>query len=101
LTPDGYKNTEQAWLNPSGTEARLNFALALGSGHMPQIHIDHPDGGAAVKTKDEAPPQPLNVGQIESTLTGQLSTNSLNAIANAAPPLQAALALGAPEMMRR
>ena len=101
LTPDGYKNTEQAWLNPSGTEARLNFALALGSGHMPQIHVDHPAGGLAVKSKDDGPPQTLNVAQIESTLTGQLSTNSLNAIANAAPQLQPSLALGAPEMMRR
>ncbi len=101
LTPDGYKNTEQAWLNPSGTETRLNFALALGSGQMSQIHVDHPDGGPAVKSRDDGHPQPLNVSAIESTLIGQLSTNSLNAIANAAPPLQASLALGAPEMMRR
>ena len=32
LTPDGYKYTEEAWLNPGGLLQRIEFATALGSG---------------------------------------------------------------------
>ncbi len=34
-TPDGYKNTEAAWLNPEGMTRRINFATALASGRLP------------------------------------------------------------------
>ena len=29
LTPDGYKNTEDAWLSPDATTRRISFAAAL------------------------------------------------------------------------
>ena len=29
LTPDGYKNTEDAWLSPDATTRRISFATAL------------------------------------------------------------------------
>ena len=29
LTPDGYKNTEEAWLGPDATTRRIGFATAL------------------------------------------------------------------------
>lgn len=35
LTPDGYKNTQAAWLNPSAMTQRLNFVTALSSGRLP------------------------------------------------------------------
>src|SRR5208282_4882809 len=35
LTPDGYKNTEEAWLNPEAITRRINFATALAQGHIP------------------------------------------------------------------
>ncbi len=34
-TPDGYKNTEEAWLNPDAITRRINFATALASGRLP------------------------------------------------------------------
>jgi uncharacterized protein (DUF1800 family) len=34
-TPDGYKNTEAAWLNPEGMTRRINFATAFASGRLP------------------------------------------------------------------
>jgi uncharacterized protein (DUF1800 family) len=34
-TPDGYKNTAEAWLNPDGMMMRLSFATALGAGRLP------------------------------------------------------------------
>ena len=37
LTPDGYKNTKDAWMNPDALLRRINFATALGSGQMQGI----------------------------------------------------------------
>jgi len=34
-TPDGYKDTEAAWLNPEALTRRINFATALGAGRLP------------------------------------------------------------------
>ncbi|HWJ93955.1 MAG TPA: DUF1800 domain-containing protein, partial [Telluria sp.] len=34
-TPDGYKNTQDAWLNPDALTRRITFATALGSGRLP------------------------------------------------------------------
>ena len=39
LTPDGYKNTEAAWLNPEGMTRRINFVTALATG---RLAIDRP-----------------------------------------------------------
>src|SRR5215469_4152951 len=35
LTPDGYKNTENAWLSPDATARRIDFAEALARGDLP------------------------------------------------------------------
>ena len=35
LTPNGYSNTQDAWLNPDAMMARLSFATALGNGNLP------------------------------------------------------------------
>jgi uncharacterized protein (DUF1800 family) len=33
-TPDGYKNTQDAWLNPDALSRRITFATALGAGRI-------------------------------------------------------------------
>jgi uncharacterized protein (DUF1800 family) len=33
-TPDGYKNTQDAWLNPDALSRRITFATALGAGRL-------------------------------------------------------------------
>lgn len=38
-TPDGYKNTEAAWLNPDGMTKRINFAMQLGEGRLGAIKL--------------------------------------------------------------
>src|SRR3984957_8724079 len=35
LTPNGYANTQDAWLNPDAMMTRLSFATALGRGNLP------------------------------------------------------------------
>ena len=34
-TPDGYKNTQDAWLNPDALTRRITFATALAAGKLP------------------------------------------------------------------
>ena len=35
VTPDGYRNTEDAWMSPDATARRINFATALAQGKLP------------------------------------------------------------------
>ncbi len=101
LTPDGYKNTADGWLNPSATEARLTFATALGIGKLEQIHIvDNPDGSnGRADTPGKA--VPLDPRHIEAAIDAGLSPATMQAVAEVPPGLQAAALLGSPEMMRR
>src|SRR6202035_2220775 len=48
LTPNGYSNTQDAWLNPDSMMARLSFATALGTGNLPleQPPFEADAGGA-------------------------------------------------------
>jgi uncharacterized protein (DUF1800 family) len=88
LAPDGYKNTQESWLNPDAMTRRISFATALASGRLPLL----------------APPATspaLKGTQIGNTLGNPFSVKTQQAIAASPPPLQAALILGSPEFMRR
>ena len=81
--PTGYKDTADAWVNTGALVNRMNDALALASGRMAGVRVDHA-------------PDP------ESVLAGNLSDTTRATIAKAAIPPQAlALALGSPEFQRR
>ncbi|MBV9152115.1 MAG: DUF1800 domain-containing protein [Alphaproteobacteria bacterium] len=84
-TPDGYRDTEAAWLSPDASLLRINFAKALAGGNLPIV-----EGAKPV----EAPP-------LLATLGSALSGRSRAVVAAARPELQAALLLGSPEFMRR
>lgn len=53
-TPDGYKNTQDAWLNPDALTRRIAFATALGSGRLP-LATPPADTGQAMAA-EVAPP---------------------------------------------
>jgi uncharacterized protein (DUF1800 family) len=76
-TPDGYKNTRAAWLNPDSMTRRLSFATSL----------------ARLK--------PLDATQLIRTLGNPFSAQTSAAIAASPPQLQPALILGSPEFMHR
>lgn len=82
-TPDGYKSTEAAWLNPDAMTRRVAFATALGSGRLPM------QGAAAV---DDA--------RLQATLGVMLSARTRAAVERADPRLRSALILGSPDFMR-
>jgi uncharacterized protein (DUF1800 family) len=90
-TPDGYKTTSDAWLNPDAMMRRINFATALGAG---RTRIARPDSGP-----DN--PTPLSAEQLVAALGGSVAPKTVAAINAAPPPLKAAMVLGSPEFMTR
>ncbi|MBV9387087.1 MAG: DUF1800 domain-containing protein [Chroococcidiopsidaceae cyanobacterium CP_BM_ER_R8_30] len=118
LTPDGYKDTQDAWLNPAAMTLRLSFATALADD---RLHLNQPDQATiATSTSfttalasnrqlpfgtmespqiDNLSHQPVDPLQLASTLGNQFSPETQRAIAESPPQLQAALMLGSPEFM--
>jgi uncharacterized protein (DUF1800 family) len=82
LTPDGYKNTEDAWLSPDATTRRISFATALVRG----------DTGAG---------KSVDASRLEAVFGASLSDATRSAVKEAPQGLRAALILGSPDFMRR
>lgn len=114
ISPDGYKNTEAAWLNPDAMIYRLNFANALGNGYSAAWQpkpVDTPTDvspamtmmmlPAAEKATPPAKPQPPDPFVMQAALGNSFSLATAEALAAARPPLRPGLMLGSPEFMRR
>ncbi|MGH7090456.1 MAG: DUF1800 family protein, partial [Stellaceae bacterium] len=102
LTPDGYKVTEDAWLNPDAMMRRISFAVALGHGNLP-LETPPPAVDAMPGMARPQPPSraPLDAAALIATLGAErFSERTRDTVAHAAPELRAALLLGAPEFMR-
>jgi len=84
-TPDGYRDTEAAWLSPDASLLRVNFAKTLAAGNVPVAE------GA----------KPVDAAPLLATLGAGLSGKTRAAVKAAQPELQAALMLGSPDFMRR
>ncbi|MDL2354097.1 MAG: DUF1800 domain-containing protein [Pseudomonadota bacterium] len=114
-TPDGYKNTQDAWLNPDALTRRITFATALAAGRLQlatrpvaiatprQINaamdaaMTVPSAAATVS----APAMPaLDALQLQATLGGAISPRTLSTVAASAEPLRAAMLLGSPDFMQ-
>lgn len=95
LTPEGYKYSQAAWLNPDALLRRINFAGSLAGGKSPIARVE----GAPQPSDSEArPPDPQ---QLLRTL-GPAITPQAAARIDAAPANQrAALILGSPDFMKR
>jgi uncharacterized protein (DUF1800 family) len=76
-TPDGYKNTEAAWLNPDALSRRIAFATTLAGGR-----------------------QPLAVTRLDATLGSIISPRTRAIVAQHAAPLRASMLLGSPDFMQ-
>ena len=80
-TPDGYKNTQDAWLNPDTMIKRSSLSVPLSRG---LLHDS----------------KPVDADRLSQTLNGLLSANTREVINNNPDNLKAALMLGSPEFMR-
>jgi uncharacterized protein (DUF1800 family) len=117
-SPDGYKNTEEVWLNPDALAQRINFATAVGLGRdqlgriIDDTIANDPYSGVqaravpvAVKPAANAEPDaetPVDGDALLQTLGGEISAATRARIAAAEPAsLRAALVLGSPDFMHR
>ncbi len=87
-TPNGYKNTEKAWLSPDGMIRRVSFATALANGNFEQR-----------QPKEKR--KPVDAVQLRKTLANHFSDQTKEVIDTSPTKLRAALILGSPEMMYR
>jgi len=86
-TPDGYRNTQDAWLNPDALTRRIAFATALAAGRMP------------LAPGSDAPP--LDPARVQATLAGSVSARTLDIVQHNPDNLRAAMLLGSPDFMQR
>jgi uncharacterized protein (DUF1800 family) len=122
-TPDGYKNTEAAWLNPDGMTRRINFATALASGRLPidreppavpvayaPVAMQGMAQGTMAATgapaaQPVAPPgaraTALLAVPLLETLGPTIGEKTRSVVLGSEPQLAAALVLGSPDFMRR
>ena len=122
-TPDGYKNTEAAWLNPEGMTRRINFVSALASGRLAIDRAPPPPSAAvasaasampvsatmpaispAMSTSLAEPPAKvaaLQSGSLLDTLGPSIGERTRGVVLASEPNLAAALVLGSPDFMRR
>jgi uncharacterized protein (DUF1800 family) len=104
-TPNGYKNTQDAWLNPDSLTRRINYVTNLAKGKLPI--------SASTTTAPKSPlPIEINLSsrlaipvvdpvKLATTLGNNFSIQTQQTIASSNPDLRAALILGSPEFMRK
>jgi uncharacterized protein (DUF1800 family) len=116
-SPDGYKNTEDVWLNPDALAQRISFVSGIGLGRSPLAAViddstdNDPYAGSGSRNSAstdafpqaaEADGRPLDVNAVLATLGDQISAQTRAKIAASGPsPLNAAQVLGSPDFMRR
>jgi len=99
LTPDGYKNTEDAWLSPDATTRRVSFAIAFARNGLPvsvALRSSH-----ALGLDPPANANVVDAARLSAIFDSTMPAGAREAIAEAPPGLRAALILGSPDFMRR
>ncbi|MFZ6645252.1 DUF1800 domain-containing protein [Undibacterium sp. TJN25] len=109
-TPDGYKNTESAWMNPDALTRRINFATAMATGRLPLTkNLDEGDkmGKRAMERQADGADKPstqvmapLNAQNLMAALGPGISARTRDVIAGNPEALRAAMLLGSPDFMQ-
>jgi uncharacterized protein (DUF1800 family) len=97
-TPNGYKNTQDAWLNPDSMTRRLNFATNLGSGKM-DVLLPPVKSTELITNFRQKSRIIIDPDELIATLGDNFSPKTQQAIAASNPNIRAALILGSPEFM--
>ena len=101
-TPDGYRDTEEAWLSPDAGVLRVNFATALAQGKLPLgTEPAASDQMPAINASAETAPVAVDAAALENLLGAALSARTRAAMSAAPAELRAPLLLGGPDFMRR
>ncbi len=104
-TPNGYKNTQDAWLNPDSLTRRINYATNLAKGKLP-ISASITTASNSPLPIENALSSRLSISVVDpvklaATLGNNFSTQTQQSIAASNPDIRAALILGSPEFMRK
>jgi uncharacterized protein (DUF1800 family) len=112
-TPDGYKNTQEAWLNPDALSRRIMFATGLAAGRLalagvpPAAPAPAPDSAMTMMTVSmppaavkPPPPVPLDAASLDAALGSTISPRTRAIVASSAAPLRASMLLGSPDFMQ-
>ena len=106
LTPDGYKNTAEAWMGPDALAKRLNFATLLAQTGLrldqpppDWQNGDKPQAGLKQLMKHAGSGSFIDPQVLEETYQRQFSEKTLQAVQETQPALRSALLLGSPERM--
>lgn len=107
-TPDGYKNTEAAWLNPDALTRRIQFATALATGRLPLAQDPKKPKMGKKQLERQATPseQPLaqnsqlDSSKLLATLGSSITPATREVIQQQPAALRAAMVLGSPDFMR-
>jgi uncharacterized protein (DUF1800 family) len=107
LTPDGYKHTQAAWLNPNAMTQRLNFATAISTGRLPLNQvlpnaIEAMEGNKRPGAENQSNRiRPIDFQELLNTLGSAISAETKAATEASPPQMRAALVLGSPDFMHR
>jgi uncharacterized protein (DUF1800 family) len=104
-TPNGYKNTQEAWLNPDSLTRRINYATNLAKGKLPisASATTVPNSPLPIQA-DLSKLMPIPVVdpvKLAATLGNNFSVQTQQSIASSNSDIRAALILGSPEFMRK
>jgi uncharacterized protein (DUF1800 family) len=117
-SPDGYKNTEDVWLNPDALAQRISFVSGVGLGRSPLAtgvddavdsdpyaeSMPRTSAPADIAQQSVVPAEapPLDVNAVLATVGDQISAQTRAKIAALGPsPYNAAQVLGSPDFTRR
>jgi len=98
-TPDGYRDSEDAWLSPDATVMRVSFATALAAGRLPLRGAPEREGPVIEASASGG--EPVDAGSLDFLLGPAIGQRTRAAVAAAPAELRAALILGSPDFMRR
>jgi uncharacterized protein (DUF1800 family) len=96
-TPNGYKNTQEAWLNPDSMTRRINYAANLANGKLP-ISASITTAANSLPTSQMVKIDPV---ALATTLGNNFSTRTQQALSSSSPEIRSALILGSPEFMNK
>jgi uncharacterized protein (DUF1800 family) len=96
-TPNGYKNTQEAWLNPDSMTRRINYATNLANGKLP-ISASITTAANTLPTSQVVKIDPV---ALATTLGNNFSTRTQQALSSSSPEIRSALILGSPEFMSK
>lgn len=100
-TPDGYKNTESAWLNPDALTRRIAFANAIALGKLPILQAQgNPGTVGPTSSTLSASAMPITATLLLQTLGSGVSAGTRTTLSKNPPALQASMVLGSPDFMQ-